>query len=85
MSWLYSCAQRHTPSLLSGLLLYWDAVTSACSEAGLAWSLLSGSSLLDHTLSLSTLTPIPPFEGDGSPLRLSVTSPGPQGLSGFAT
>jgi hypothetical protein len=82
MNWLISCAQRHTPSLLSGLLLYWEAVVNVCSEAGLALSLLSGSSLLDHTLSLSTLTPTPPFEGGGSPLRLSATSQGPQGLSG---
>lgn len=82
MNWLLSFAQRFTPSLLSGLLLYWEAVTDACSDAGLAYALLSGSSLLDHTLSPSTLTPIPPFEGDGSPHRLSATSQGPQGLSG---
>jgi len=85
MNWLYSFAQRHTPSLLSGLALYWGAVTSVCCEAGLAYSLLSGSSLLDRTLSPSTPTVIPPFEGDGSPLRLSATSQGPQGLLEPAT
>ena len=71
MSWLHSFAQRHTPSLLTGLLLYWEAVTYACCEVATSFGALSGSSLYDPASSSSIAMSVPNFGDAGSPQQPS--------------
>jgi hypothetical protein len=66
MNWLHSYAQRHIPSLLSGLLLYWEGVTSICCEVTASYGALYGSSLYDPTNALCMSAPLPKYGDAGS-------------------
>jgi hypothetical protein len=65
MNWLHSYAQRHIPSLLSGLLLYWESVTSICCEVTASYGALYGSSLYDPAVSFTSAS-LPNYGDAGS-------------------